>query len=470
LQHIYTSVAIRDAVFDILRGVVPNKIDGRGKARVNLGRPGMDQWRILVLGTLRLCLNIDYDRLIDLANNHLTIRQMLGHPGQIDELDPTEYTLQAVKDNLRLFTPEILARINEVVVRGGHELVKKTDSRRYAEELNARIDSFVVETDVHYPTDINLLLDAIRKVVTICGRLSAERGWSDWRQYQHNVRSFKRECRRISKLKRSSVRDEAKREARNQEIEQAHRTYLDEAEEYLERARGTRTKLGKEAKGSLSLAIELKELDQFMQHAERQIDQIRRRVLEAERIPHEEKVFSIFEEHTEWISKGKAGVPVELGLKVAIVEDQYRFILNHSVLQQTEDVEAAISLVRDTQQKYGTLDSASLDKGFHSPENQKDLQKIVELVVMPKKGKLGSDDIERESHPEFVRLRKKHSAVESAINALECHGLDRCLDHGIHGFKRYVALAVLARNVLRLGQILYQHEQKRKRPSYKQAA
>ena len=323
---------------------------------------------------------------------------------------------------------------------------------------------------MHYPTDVNLLLDAIRKVVTICGRLFAERGRSEWRQYQHNVKSFKRQCRRIGKLKRSSARDETKRVARNQEIEEAHRACLEEAAKYLERARETRARLEKEAKVSLPLAIELKELNRFVQHAERQIDQIRRRVLEGASIPHEEKVFSIFEEHTEWISKGKAGVPVELGLKVAIVEDQYRFVLNHAVLQRTEDVEAAVSVLKDAQKKYNTIESASFDKGFHSPENQKELHKIVEFVVMPKKGKLSTEDLERESDPEFVRLRNKHSAVESAINALECHGLDRCLDHGIDGFKRYVALAVLARNVLRLGQIRYQHAQRRKRPGYKQAA
>ena len=76
----------------------------------------------------------------------------------------------------------------------------------------------------------------------------------------------------------------------------------------------------------------------------------------------------------------------------------------------------------------------------------------------------------RESDPEFVSLRKKHAAVESAINALECHGLDRCLDHGIAGFKRYVALAVLARNVLRLGQIQHKQAQHRRRLPYRQAA
>jgi len=125
LQQIYTDPQIRDAVFEILKTVVPNKAHGKGKARISLGRPGMEQWRILVLGALRLCLNIDYDRLVELANHHVTVRQMMGHPGQIDDLDPTQYTLQTVKDNLQLFTPHILGRINEVVVQAGHELVKK---------------------------------------------------------------------------------------------------------------------------------------------------------------------------------------------------------------------------------------------------------------------------------------------------------------------------------------------------------
>lgn len=470
LQHIYTHPEIRDAVFEILKTVVPNKVDGKGKARISLGRPGMEQWRILVLGTLRLCLNIDYDRLVELANYHVTIRQMMGHPGAIDDLDPTQYTLQTVKDNLQLFTPQILGRINEVVVRAGHELVKKKDSRRYCEDLNARVDSFVVETDVHYPTDVNLLWDAIRKTVLICGRASVERGWSEWRQHQHNVRTFKRKSRRISKLKRSGAKDGAKREAKNQEIQQAHREYIEDAQAYLERARQTRAKLEKEAKGNLLGAVEVNELDRFMQHAKRQIDQIRRRVLAGESIAHEEKVFSIFEEHTEWISKGKAGVPVELGLKVAVVEDQYRFILNHRVLQKSEDVEAAVPLIKETQKKYGTLHSASFDTGFHSPENQTELNKIVPLVVLPKKGKSSAEDVERESDPQFIRLRKQHAAVESSINALECHGLDRCLDHGVRGFQRYVALAVLARNVLRLGQIIHQHEAHRKRRAYQKAA
>ena len=98
------------------------------------------------------------------------------------------------------------------------------------------------------------------------------------------------------------------------------------------------------------------------------------------------------------------------------------------------------------------------------------LKEIVDVVVMPRKGRLSAVDRARQSDPEFVRLRQQHSAVESAINALESHGLDLCRDHGIVGFKRYVAIAVLARNIQRLGAILRQQEADRIRGPYKQAA
>ena len=89
---------------------------------------------------------------------------------------------------------------------------------------------------------------------------------------------------------------------------------------------------------------------------------------------------------------------------------------------------------------------------------------------MPKKGKLSKIDQSHESEPEFRRLRRQHSTVESAINALEVHGLNICLDHGIKGFKRYVALAVLARNIHRYGALLFKQDAKRHRGPYKKVA
>ena len=212
------------------------------------------------------------------------------------------------------------------------------------------------------------------------------------------------------------------------------------------------------------------ELDTFMQHAVRQIVQIDRRVLQGQTIPHDEKVFSLFQPHTEWISKGKAGVPVELGLRVCVVEDQHRFILHHQVMEKTTDDAVAVSIVKQTKQHFDTLQSVSMDKGFHSKDNQVKLKEIVDLVVLPKKGGLSAVDRARESVAELVRLRRQPSAVESAINALESHGLDVCPDHGIVGFRRYVALAVVARNVQRLGAVLRQQEADRIRGPYKKAA
>ena len=120
LQFIYTTPELREAVFAILEGVVPQGVEGQ--ADPDTGRPGMEQWKILVLGALRLGLNADYDRIHELSNQHNTIRQMLGHSDWADE---TTYELQTLKDNLRLFTPEILDRISREVVRAGHALVKK---------------------------------------------------------------------------------------------------------------------------------------------------------------------------------------------------------------------------------------------------------------------------------------------------------------------------------------------------------
>ena len=77
---------------------------------------------------------------------------------------------------------------------------------------------------------------------------------------------------------------------------------------------------------------------------------------------------------------------------------------------------------------------------------------------MPKKGKLANSERENENREEYIHYRRKHAAVESGINALENHGLDRCCDHGIEGFKRYVALAVVARNLQNLGNTIQQEQ------------
>ena len=142
-------------------------------------------------------------------------------------------------------------------------------------------------------------------------------------------------------------------------------------------------------------------------------------------------------------------------------------------MEKTTDDQIAVTLVEQTQARFAAVKAMSFDKGFHSPANQTELKQHLEKVILPKKGRLSEADKARESDPEFIRLRRQHSAVESAINALSVHGLDKCPDHGIDGFKRYVGFAIVARNIQRLGAVLREQEQQaadRRRGPYKKAA
>ena len=136
-------------------------------------------------------------------------------------------------------------------------------------------------------------------------------------------------------------------------------------------------------------------------------------------------------------------------------------------------------MVEEAKKRFQNLNACSFDKGFHSQANQIALKEQLAQVALPRKGKLSQQAQAAEQSETFIKARRAHSAVESAINALEVHGLDICLDHGIDGFKRYVALAVVARNIHRIGAILWQQEQlreQRKRkysdrgPPYRRAA
>lgn len=450
LQYIYTNIPIREEVFNILETDIAPKVSKEN------GRPGMDLWKVLVLGAVRLNLNLDYDRLHNEANNHAELREMLGH----NCFDRGRYGLQTLKDNLRLLTPEILDKINQVIVKAGHQLLKKKE----VEVLKCRTDSFVVETNVHYPTDINLLLDAMRKVITLTSRVSEKYGLSDWRQAKYNLRHVKKLMRCAQNKKRSSAKTEEQKLKKNKLIVSAHKDYIEVAKEYIVKAGITLEKLVKQ--GSIEnsdFAIIESIKNTWFNHALRQIDQIERRVILGEVIAHKDKVFSLFQPHTEWIVKGKAGVPMEMGLKVAIVEDQNQFILHHQVMEHKTDDEIAVEITKEALSRFPNIKSNSYDKGFHSPKNQEELREILETLVLPRKGKLSVAAKELENTKEFLKERRQHSAVESAINALEVHGLDICLDHGIDGFKKYVALAIVSRNLQRIGAILKNQNQVQKR-------
>jgi hypothetical protein len=449
LQAIYVNHEIRNPVFDVLNEMIPKNTDPKN------GRPGMTLWKIFVLGTLRLCCNWDYDKLMEIANNHWNLRLMLGHP----EDDRSWYALQTLKDNIALFTPEILDHINQIIVKYGQYLNGAKDA-----EINGSCDSFVLETDVHFPTDINMLFDAARKMLSTIIFLCDQLGLTGWRKGKFNIKKTRRLFLNAQRIRNSTSKNEKKKDQRQELKIKAHLAYIDFVESIIIRIKEMISFIQSD---DILTQFKIEKIENYIVHAERQIDQIHRRVVESETIPHHEKVFSIFEEHTEWISKGKAGVSQELGLKVCVVKDQFGFILHHRVMQNETDDKIAVPIVIETKNRFPNLNSCSFDKGFHSPQNQNDLKKILDRIILPRKGKLSRENREIEGSEEFKEARRKHSAVESTINALENHGLDRCRDHGLHGFKRYVALAIVARNIQIIGATLQKKEVKRRKKDEK---
>jgi hypothetical protein len=246
---------------------------------------------------------------------------------------------------------------------------------------------------------------------------------------------------------------------------------------YLQKAYALETKvfasLGELRTHPLSLVEQstLAEVEYFHEKLIKHLDLIERRVLKGETIPHAEKDFSLFEPHTEWINKGKVSPAVELGHKLLITTDQHSLILDYKVMEQSSDVQETLPLVDRLLARFGNgqIQSWSVDKGFSAQQDRELLELFIPEVIMPKKGRRSQADQARETQQTFRRLRRQHSAIESDINALEHHGLNRCPDKGWSGFQRYVGFGILAYNLHKIGnRLLAQDRQRHSR--LKQAA
>ncbi|MCX6875358.1 MAG: hypothetical protein NTW21_16355 [Verrucomicrobia bacterium] len=235
-------------------------------------------------------------------------------------------------------------------------------------------------------------------------------------------------------------------------LQQGARVYLDQASTLSAKANATLGQLRTLALSPVE-GGSLVELTYFVEMLNKHIDLIERRILKGETIPHEEKVFSLFEPHTQWISKGKAGCPVELGRKLLITTDQYQLILDYHNMDKPDEHPQAPATVARIREQYGSasLKSISFDKGFSSKTNEAQLQEVAGRVIMPKKGKCNAEEVVEEHQADYIRLCHAHSAVESNINSLEHHGLDRCPDKGYHGYTRYTGLGVIAYNLHQIG-------------------
>ena len=166
LQHIYSQPELRDELLDAVAQ------DVNGTSSADLGRPGMTYWSILVLGAVRLGCNFDYDRLQNLAEEHRSLRQVMGIGGWCDD---QTFDWRCLRDNICLLSPDTIERVNHLIVAEGHRLVPEA-----AETV--RGDSFVPATNIHYPTDSSLIGDGLRTIVPLAVRLARLLGLGGWRQ------------------------------------------------------------------------------------------------------------------------------------------------------------------------------------------------------------------------------------------------------------------------------------------------
>ena len=186
--------------------------------------------------------------------------------------------------------------------------------------------------------------------------------------------------------------------------------------------------------------LALLSIDEYLGHAARQLDQVERRLLKGETNPQNEKVFRYLAHLLGGKRQSRRAGGV--GRTGVLVEDQFQFLLHHKIMWQDTDVDVAVSMVEETQARFADFRMCSFDRGFHSPNNRRRLDEMLELNALPRKGYLSQAEREREQEPEFAAMRRQHPAVESAINNLEHRGLERVRSHGAGGFERTVALAI----------------------------
>jgi len=451
LQHVFITPVLNEKVFALLEKKVL-------KDKKKTGRKGMDLWHILVLAVIRHTLDTNWDRLEHIANYDVLLRKILGIHVEKFGIEEIEFAYQTIVDNVSLIDDELLHQINLLVVEHGHNLLKKKDEEI---TLQLKTDSYALETNVHFPTDLNLLFDSLRKGLDMVEKLMEISQLKGWRKIKHLHSTTKSLFRQASQ---QVFRGNGKNE---QQKIQAIKNYLQQSKMLQQRFE----ELINNPPVGINIQLILLHvilLQRYHDFAKKFTDQIERRLLKGEAIPASEKIYSIFEEHTEWITKGKLNKKVELGHLLLITTDQYQLIVDYKIMEGEKDAAQIEPLKQRIQHNYPgkKINSHSFDKGFYSRVNLDTLQQdYTTQAVLPKRGRHSKEDKERENSKSFKQLRRAHSAVESNINMLEHHGLNRCVDKGLHGYRRNVGLSILAYNLHIIGNHLIEQQKQKEQKS-----
>ena len=343
-------------------------------------------------------------------------------------------------------TPQTLHAINELIVQAAVDLGLEDGNQ-------LRVDTTVVETDIHHPTDNTLLWDTVRVLTRLVGRLGEAMGQAA-PGFGNHTRAARRRMQQIQRMTTQQ---------RQQQQTQKYRELIGITEEVVSGARGvlqrSRKAKGKGLLTDLTMGELRKEIAHYCQLGEQVIAQARRRVLEGEQVPTAQKIYSIFESHTDLIKRGKVKTPIEFGHKVFLAESAQGLITQYEVLDgnpaDEDQVEASLQRHRE---RFGHAPQLySSDRGFYSENNvTRCEQEGVKIVSIPQRG--GTKTPKRQAHeksPAFKKGQRFRAGIEGRISVLfRGRGMKRCLAEGRQHFNLLVGAAILANNLLRIADLL----------------
>jgi transposase, IS5 family len=341
-----------------------------------------------------------------------------------------------------LIGPETLEQINEHVVALARQL-------RVTRGRKLRTDGTVVETNIAYPQDSNLLRDGVRVLSRLVGRAKpliplVEAGLAGAGElFRNRTRSAMRLARQIGEaVRRRGEEGEAVRRATYKRLLKVAEATLKQAETVQEALAETKAVAGERLS---------RRLGQFVPLLKQVIRQTRRRVLDGEAVPALEKLVSLFEPHSQIIRRGKVGKPTEFGHKVWLDEVDGGIISRYRVLvgNPPEDREVAPSIANHQRLFGRPPDLFAGDRGVHSSENELILSQAgVRQVALPKPGAKSAERQDYERQGWFRRAMRFRAGMEGRISVLKRRGyLGRCRDHGEDGFGRWVGWGVITANL-----------------------
>jgi IS5 family transposase len=421
----------------------------RGLKNPDTGRHGLTAQQVLRSLVLMRVKNWDYRELRERIADGYTLRQFTEFHCQ---LVPKHDAFQRAFVRL---TPETLMAINKLLVQAAVALGLEDGKK-------LRVDTTVVQTDIHHPTDNTLLWDVVRVVTRLVGRLADVIG-RRIKGFPNRTRAARRRMLAIQRMTTTQ---------RHEQQTGKYRELIGIAEEVVEGARlalrDTRNARGRDLLSDLAAEELRKEIDRYCGLGDRVVDQARRRVLEREQVPNAEKIYSIFEPHTDLIKRGKVRTPVEFGHKVFLAESAQGLITQYKVLKgnpsDEDHVEPSLKRHKDA---FGSVPELyGSDRGFFSDKNVASCERGgVKVVCIPQRG--GKKTPEREAYeksPAFKKGQRFRAGIEGRISVLfRGRGMKRCLAEGYERFELWVGAAVLANNLMTIASLLTMRSSRRRR-------